>query len=309
MGLWELAGVARAPRCLRELLRTPWGHLSVVEDALPMSLPQAAIGAVAVLLRARRRTVSGRDGDVEVSRLELAVQRIGGCADAAIGEGWLTWRLALIARSVQALRAAPLPRRAADPQSVLYVRSEPSTTWAGAAIGGAAAHTTGVINGLADNGLEVHVAAADAPQTLLRPRSRRSGRLATTTSSHGLAPPTSPSGSPPPVSRPDFVYQRYALGGSRASSCSPVAGVPLVLEFNGSEVWATGTGPRARPFAAPASRRARAPERPGRHRSSSSFAGAQGRAGGRRRRARACSSTQRRRRRAAGRGACAGPAG
>jgi glycosyltransferase involved in cell wall biosynthesis len=238
MGLWELAGAARAPRCLRELLRTPWGHLTVVEDSLPMSLPQATIGAVAVLLRARRRTVSGRDGDVEVSRLELAVHALGRCADAAIGEGWATWRLARRVRSVEAVRAAPLPRRAADPKSVLYVRSEPSTTWAGVAIGGAAAHTTGVINGLADYGLEVHVAAADAPRdvaaasmTTIRPTRNHHlvAWLGATNESERIAAAE--------LSRADFVYQRHALGGYAGLQLARRWGVPLVLEYNGSEVW------------------------------------------------------------------------
>ena len=238
MGLRELAAVVRAPGSLRELLRTPWDRVHVVEDKLPMSVPQAAMGGLAALVRARRRTVSGREGEREMSRPALAVHAFGRGAEAAAGEGWATWRLARVVRSVEALTAAPLPRRTAGPKSVLYVRSEPSTTWGGASIGGAAAHTTGVINGMTDSGLEVHVIAADAPRdaraaSFNRIRPTRNHHLVAwlgaTNESERIAAADLP--------RADFVYQRHALGGYAGLQLARRWGVPLVLEYNGSEVW------------------------------------------------------------------------
>jgi glycosyltransferase involved in cell wall biosynthesis len=240
VGLRELAGLARAPRTLRSLTHTQWHRVTVVEDPLPMSFPQAAAGSVAPLLRAQRRTVSGPDGERELSRSGLARHALRRCADAAMAEVGATWRLTRRARAFAAHRGPPLPRRAGRPESVLYVRTEPSTTWAGTSIGGAAAHTTGVINGLADTGLGVHVVAADAPRdvratsiTQVRPSRNHHlvAWLGATNESEEIAGAAFP--------RADFVYQRHALGGYVGLVLARRWGVPLVLEYNGSEVWSS----------------------------------------------------------------------
>ena len=63
-----------------------------------------------------------------------------------------------------AARDYHLPRRPAGPiRSITYLRSEPSLRYLGAHVGGAAAHTAGVINGLVRAGVAVDVVAAERP--------------------------------------------------------------------------------------------------------------------------------------------------
>ncbi|MGH8573340.1 MAG: glycosyltransferase family 4 protein, partial [Gammaproteobacteria bacterium] len=47
--------------------------------------------------------------------------------------------------------------------------------------------------------------------------------------------------------RADFVYQRYSLGSFAGIAVATRLGVPLVLEFNGSEVWAEQNWGRGQP--------------------------------------------------------------
>src|SRR5205807_2348846 len=61
-----------------------------------------------------------------------------------------------------AQRDVALPRRTGRaPASVLYLRTDPALSWHGHKVGGAATHTSGVINGLVANGLAVDVVASE----------------------------------------------------------------------------------------------------------------------------------------------------
>ena len=132
-----------------------------------------------------------------------------------------------------------MPREVRDPRSVVYLRAEPSLRWMGQIVGGAATHTSGVVNGFRANGLGPTVVAAgplpdiDGVPFHAAPFTRVSRLIP------GLTYTEYSRGTPRGVgSRADFVYQRYALGSVRGPRAGRRLGVPLILEFNGSEIWA-----------------------------------------------------------------------
>jgi glycosyltransferase involved in cell wall biosynthesis len=138
-----------------------------------------------------------------------------------------------------AAREVCLPRQVRDPGSVVYLRVEPSLRWMGQLVGGAATHTSGVINGFRANGLEPRVVAAERPAGIdgvafhaapFRGVSRIVPGLTYAEYSQDVLMEAS-------RLRGDFVYQRYALGSAVGLQLAERLGVPLVLEFNGSEVW------------------------------------------------------------------------
>ena len=124
-----------------------------------------------------------------------------------------------------------------DPR-VLYLNGN---LWLGLKAGGSIAHTTGVVNGLSQLGYDVELAAVSVP-----------AGLAETVRVTPLDPPTS-FGLPlaanlfrwneslperlADVRSPSFVYQRHALGSFAGALLSRRLQRPLVLEYNGSELW------------------------------------------------------------------------
>ncbi len=120
-----------------------------------------------------------------------------------------------------------------------YLRAEPSLRWLGAQVGGAATHTAGVINGLTNAGLEVNVFAPEWPEGV------HDAHRETVPVQHilqlvhwltlvGYAQALVSSAA---RTCADLVYQRYALGSYAGLELARRLGVPLVLEFNGSEIW------------------------------------------------------------------------
>ncbi len=120
-----------------------------------------------------------------------------------------------------------------------YLRGEPSLRWLGAQVGGAATHTAGVVNGFAGAGLRVSVFAPERPEGVREARCvevapRQILQLVhwLTLVQQGDALVAAAASTPA-----DFVYQRYALGSYAGLRLARTLGVPLVLEFNGSEIW------------------------------------------------------------------------
>jgi glycosyltransferase involved in cell wall biosynthesis len=119
------------------------------------------------------------------------------------------------------------------------LRVEPTLRWMGAYVGGAATHTTGVINGFRDNGLSVQVYAPEQPLgtegvTFTRVPVERVFHLVRgltyTDLSRAIVRAAAGSSA-------DFVYQRYTLGSLAGLELAERLGIPLVQEFNGSEIW------------------------------------------------------------------------
>ena len=136
-------------------------------------------------------------------------------------------------------RTAPRPRRRGPGPTVAYLRSSAAMP----AIGGSVGHSHGIISRLAEAGHTVTVFAAAPPCVLppgaefrpvpstrlsspfhelnLHSHARRYHRLVR----RGVRRDTS------------FLYQRYVVNDLSGVRLARDLGVPLVLEFNGSEVW------------------------------------------------------------------------
>ncbi len=235
IGFHRIAAAARNPRELLRLLRgRRFDRVRVIEDELPPSAVQAVSLVLLAMARAPCFEAGGRAG----GRGRFLVRALLRAAWAVPGE---LARTALWARRLRAAgaRRSPLPRTVADPAEVAYLRVEPTLRWMGAYVGGAATHTTGVINGFADNGLRVEVFAPEQPlgtgaASFTRVPPRRVFHLVRgltyTSYSRDVVAAARGSGA-------DFVYQRYSLGSLAGLELAERLGVPLVQEFNGSEIW------------------------------------------------------------------------
>ena len=235
LDLHTLAGSARSPRQLLGLLRDrPYDEIRISTGELPLSAVQGVLLVVLTVARGRVWVVDGR----RRGRLAFLGQALARAAVAVPAElahlGWLARKVTHYTR-----RRYHLPTRCAAPRRALYLRVDPSMRWLGAQVGGAATHTSGVINGLVENGLDVEVLAAERPAGTERAafvpaRVRRVPHLV-----RGFAY-TEQSAAVLKAARGhfgDFVYQRYQLGGYAGLELARRLGVPLVLEFNGSEIW------------------------------------------------------------------------
>jgi glycosyltransferase involved in cell wall biosynthesis len=237
-----VADSAAAVRHPIELARLLWGRrydsVRVLRDKRPFSGVQAGARAWGALARARDFELEDPDGARHLGRTWRLAHAIEAFSVAAPRE---LWRSRLLHRRAGRIAAErfDLPRSAARASSVTYLRSEPSLTWHGAYVGGAATHTTGVIRGLASNGAVVHVFAPERPEGIndiaftavpLRRVYHLAHWLTLVEYSEALVRAAIP------VSA-DFVYHRYALGSYAGLGLARALGVPLVLEFNGSEIW------------------------------------------------------------------------
>ncbi|MGI9146230.1 MAG: glycosyltransferase family 4 protein [Chloroflexota bacterium] len=134
----------------------------------------------------------------------------------------------------------PRVLRMARPTRVLYLRSQ---LWLGLEGGGSVAHTAGVVRGLEQAGVDVQVISSDrlpgvaAPTAVTRPEVwfdgwlRELEDLAFNAAFFGAALRTirrKPAGA---------IYQRHTTFNVSGALLSRVVRVPLVLEFNSSEVW------------------------------------------------------------------------
>jgi glycosyltransferase involved in cell wall biosynthesis len=237
--LGDVVSLARRPRALsRALSADRSGDLEILVDDCPLSGVQALVllavsalhkGRVALVAPTRRRRL-GR-GRFLVRALLEVVRRV---------PGELVATARLYRRAQAATTHDPrLARRVSEVESVLYVRTEPNLRWHGHLVGGASTHTSGVVNGFVSNGLEVEVMAAERPEWTDRARFtpvpvRRLYHLVPwlTLADYGEAIAAAATGR-----RPGFVYQRYSVGAWTGLRLAERFGVPLVLEYNGSELW------------------------------------------------------------------------
>jgi glycosyltransferase involved in cell wall biosynthesis len=235
LDLHTLAAAARSPVRLWRLLRAHrYGEVTVQMGELPPSALQAVVLLSLGLVSTRRMVVNGR----ELPRAEFLARALASVARALPRELLLSAALgARLERSAR--RSYHLPRRAERVEQAIYLRVEPSLRWFGSQVGGAATHTSGVVNGLLDNGVEVRIFAAERPWATERaqfaavpPR-----RVLQLVRGIGYADYSETILRAASRASADFVYQRYQLGSSAGLELARRLGVPLVLEFNGPEVW------------------------------------------------------------------------
>jgi glycosyltransferase involved in cell wall biosynthesis len=233
--LHSLAGALRTPRQLWKLVRAQrFGEVRIREGELPLSAVQAAALLSLSVARSDRWVVGGRS----LARTRFLLYAFARAARAVPEELAQSAILALrVARARR--RSFSLPRRATSPRRALYLRVDPTLKWLGAQVGGAATHTSGVINGLLDNGLDVEVLAVERPQRTERARYAEVGPRRILHLVRGLTYTdyTEVVLRAAAGRHADFVYQRYQLGSYAGLELARRLNVPLVLEFNGSEIW------------------------------------------------------------------------
>lgn len=146
------------------------------------------------------------------------------------------------ASEVSQLLAAPAlaPKPVVD-RDVLYLNTN---LWFGVKAGGSVGHIAGVANALQKCGWAVRYAAVSDSPVIDRSVERR---LFEPPHAHGLPPELNhyrfsqsaltQARRMVAERRPSFVYQRMSIGNYTGAQLSRMLSIPLVLEYNGSEVW------------------------------------------------------------------------
>lgn len=235
----EIAAAVKRPRELWRILRgRRWDAIDAITDQVPPSGVQAVSELLLAFGRTRVFRVVGPGGEQEFGRVGFLGRALLGAGVAVPRELARTAFVGLLARRAAARRFG-LARSTARHATVAYLRVEPTLQWMGTYVGGAATHTTGVINGFAANGVEVSVVAPERPDGIeaagvTTVPLERIYHLAVglTYSDYSRAVIRQAESAPA-----DFVYQRYALGSWAGLELARRWGVPLVLEFNGSDIW------------------------------------------------------------------------
>jgi glycosyltransferase involved in cell wall biosynthesis len=242
LDLRDVAGAVKATGrgTLVDLLwREPYDRVRVVRDDHRLSGPEAGVLLLAGLARAHCFELECDEGVRKVRRSALLARAGGSLAIALPRELWGSARAYSRARRVAA-RDYHLPRFTPnEPSVVLYLRPTSTLHEMGEYVGGAATHTTGVINGFAENEVQVHVftpeplpklGAVEVTEVPLRRIYHLAHWLTFADYSADLVRAAA-------SEAVDFVYQRYDLGAFAGLEVASRLDVPFVLEFNGSEIW------------------------------------------------------------------------
>lgn len=186
---------------------------------------------------------------LEVSDPECKLHRVRLRELIAAGFGSLgatfSGQVARSASSRAARLALRTPRRH-DPfrsgkQRVLYLKN---SLWFGLRAGGSVGHVAGVINGLAELGHKVCFVSPESPKLLSKsvefhtvpifrhyaiPAEANLFRMRKRALNSALAAAQ--------AFKPTMVYQRLSLGDWTGVEVAHALGIPLVVEYNGSELW------------------------------------------------------------------------
>jgi glycosyltransferase involved in cell wall biosynthesis len=234
----DLAGLRRAGigtlrrwRAERVVATGPANELALFEDYLVL---------LAFLVpRARRERQIPGEAAVPLATaraLRSAVRVAAGLAAGglALAASWLrSWRLGTRPNGTRTLRST---------RSCLYLKP---TLAFGASVGGSVAHVAGVANALARAGVALKLLSSgeqplvdpSIPRVVVPPAQLISFPFEL--NSHRYQPLfLRAAHAAARRERPDFLYQRYALNDMSGVLLRDELNVPLVLEFNGSEVWA-----------------------------------------------------------------------
>jgi glycosyltransferase involved in cell wall biosynthesis len=224
-------GTLRKRRADSVVVSGPVGELALFEDYL-------VVLAFLVPGARRERQVKGEPASpLGVRHLVRSAVRIAGGLAAGVAALATAWR-----RAGRLVRAPFVPQKVGSTARCLYLK--PTLSF-GASVGGSVAHVAGVANALARAGVAVRLVSAHeqplvAPpctQRVVAPRflisfpfevnpHRYQGVFVRAAQEEARESP------------PDFIYQRFALNDMSGALLRERLKVPLVLEFNGSEVWA-----------------------------------------------------------------------
>jgi len=225
--LTQVVGRLRSLRGARLVLPLEDENSRLILPAL-LAVAAASNAAVIEVRHPNLRAERVRRRDLVRSLLAVAGATAAGFRDAA----------ACYRELRQLLRQPLTAARQDDTSRVLYLNAN---LWFGVKAGGSIGHVAGVANALQRRGFDVAYASAGA-RAMISPD----------ISSVALPPPDV-FGLPPEMNqyrfhtaiarhlqgleRPRFIYQRMSLGNYAGVVASRRWGAPLVLEYNGSEVW------------------------------------------------------------------------
>lgn len=237
-----------ALRALRALRSTRAEAFAVSTERLAWQQGQTALMLFGALAGARRLILLDAHGglreETNARAVSLSPFRLSREAWAGAGAILRARReLSRLERAVAAssFRARRVHGRAGDPVRLTYVRATPA---AGTQSGGATSHVNGLIGGALELGARIRVVSNDViaglcdprvevkifgprPEGLTRPLfDLRNGLLFTDRAAAEIE-----------RDPPDFVYQRYARFNWTGVEACLRTSRPLLLEYNGSEVW------------------------------------------------------------------------
>lgn len=224
----------------RHLLRSRYRQV-----VLPYEVPEAAaVLSIVELLGAAHKLpllqVCDPEGNLRRVPLGEIFQGATGLALATLSGQRARRKSARAAQA--ALRVQRKPHSiSSGPQRVLYLKNN---LWFGLRAGGSVGHVAGVINGLVELGHEVRFVSPEAPKYL----SPRVGATAVPLFSHYALPAEanlfrlqeSAVRTALDVARefrPTLIYQRLSLGDWTGVAVAQALGLPLIVEYNGSELW------------------------------------------------------------------------
>lgn len=229
-------------RLLRHLWQSRYSRVVV-----PYEVPEGrAVLSIVHLLGAAHKfpqlETCGPDGILQRVRWPEIVAGAWGLGWASLDGRLARRRFARgAAQALQAPRQTGRGSAGAAPQRVLYLKNN---LWFGLRAGGSVGHVAGVVNGLVELGHEVRFVSPEAPKYLAAsvaattvplfqhyafPAELNLFRLHERAVQAALA-----------VARefkPTLIYQRLSLGDWSGVAVAQALGLPLVVEYNGSEVW------------------------------------------------------------------------
>lgn len=222
------------PALLRRLLSLEGRCVIPLEDPSSDALLPILEG-LAGITRARTIEIVRSDGTRMRTGRGRAAMHVGALV-AASADAQRALRGA--GRDLAQLLHEPRSSAHADGRHALFLNTN---LWFGVKAGGSIAHIAGVTNALVQRGYELTLATAGEPvgvtdaATVLRLRPPRTYGLPVESNLYrfGHSVPAQVRD----VAAPSFVYQRHSVGSYAGAVVSRAAGVPLVLEYNGSEVW------------------------------------------------------------------------
>jgi glycosyltransferase involved in cell wall biosynthesis len=223
------------PSALVRRLRTLRGAC-----VLPIEDPSSAallpvLQTLALLTRASSIDVVERSG---TTRRITRAAAVGATAALAAASADAQRALRRAGRELDGLLAAPRRAATVESERVLYLNAN---LWFGVMAGGSIAHVAGVANALVARGRELTLATApepvgvvaDAAVRRLRPPRTFALPVESNLYRFGLTVPRQVRDLP----APGFVYHRLSVGSYAGVAVARAHGVPLVIEYNGSEVW------------------------------------------------------------------------
>lgn len=223
------------PAALLRRLRALAGRclLPLEDDESETLLP--ILEALAALTRAEAIEIVRRDGSRERTSRRRGVL---GVAQLAAASADAQRALRGARHELDKLLQTPRQDTRVDGNRVWLLNAN---LWFGVKAGGSIAHVAGVANALVDAGRELVLVTAPEPIGVtssavvrrLRPPDRYGLPVEANLYRFGRSVPTQTRGLP----KPSLVYQRHSVGSYSGAALARRHGVPLVLEYNGSEVW------------------------------------------------------------------------